>query len=94
MKGNPAYGDSALRLSVVVPVYNEARTVGSVLESLLALEAACPEKEILVVDDGSTDETRAEVKRIAGQRDGLQALWVLTKCRVLPRRCLRQEPAP
>jgi glycosyltransferase involved in cell wall biosynthesis len=83
-----------LRLSIVVPVYNEARTVGSVLEKLLALEAACPEKEVLVVDDGSTDETRAEVKRVAKQHDGLQALWVLTKCRVLPLRCLRREPRP
>jgi glycosyltransferase involved in cell wall biosynthesis len=74
MKDNPAYGDSALRLSVVVPVYNEARTVGSVLESLLALETACPEKEILVVDDGSTDETRTEVKRVAKQHDCVRLL--------------------
>lgn len=58
----------------MVPVYNEASTVGSVLEKLLALEAACPEKEILVVDDGSTDETRAEVKRIAGQHAGVRLL--------------------
>jgi glycosyltransferase involved in cell wall biosynthesis len=63
-----------LRLSIMVPVYNEARTVGSVLEKLLALETACSEKEILVVDDGSTDETRAEVERVAKQDAAVRLL--------------------
>lgn len=58
----------------MVPVYNEARAVGSVLEKLLALETACPEKEILVVDDGSTDETRAEVERVAERHAGVRLL--------------------
>ena len=43
--------------SVVIPVYNEAATLGSVL---VAVSKALPEvaKEIVIVDDCSTDGTR------------------------------------
>ena len=43
-------------LSIVVPVFNEAATIERVLDALLALDAGV-RKEIVVVDDGSTDET-------------------------------------
>jgi glycosyltransferase involved in cell wall biosynthesis len=55
-------------LSIIVPVYNEARTVRSVLDRLLAIDLPLP-REILVVDDGSTDGT-ADVLD-AAVRDGL-----------------------
>ncbi len=45
-------------LSIVVPVYNEAATVGEVIERLLAIELPVA-REILVVNDGSTDGTRS-----------------------------------
>lgn len=41
-------------LSVVIPCYNEARHISQVLA---AVEAVDIEKEIIVVDDGSTDGT-------------------------------------
>jgi glycosyltransferase involved in cell wall biosynthesis len=44
-------------VSVVLPAYNEAGAIGSVIRSLVA-EAAW--REIVVVDDGSTDQTAAE----------------------------------
>jgi glycosyltransferase involved in cell wall biosynthesis len=44
------------RLSIIVPVYNEARTVRAVIDRLLDDRSAVP-REILVVDDGSTDGT-------------------------------------
>lgn len=44
-------------LSIVVPVYNEETTVRSVIERLLAIDLPVP-REILVVNDGSTDGTR------------------------------------
>ena len=44
-----------MKLSVLIPVYNEARTI----DEILRLVAAVPiEKEIVVVDDGSVDGTR------------------------------------
>src|SRR5437870_878315 len=43
------------RLSVLVPVYNEVGTVRTLLERVMAVPIP---KEIIVVDDCSTDETR------------------------------------
>ena len=43
-----------MRLSIIVPVYNEAATIAEVLSRLLALDL---DKQIVVVDDGSTDGT-------------------------------------
>ena len=44
-------------ISIVVPVYNEARTVAAVIQRLVAIDLPAP-REILVVNDGSTDGTR------------------------------------
>ena len=44
-----------MRLSIIVPVYNERATVLTVLDRV---EAAGPDAEIIVVDDGSTDGSR------------------------------------
>ena len=57
-----------MKLSIVIPVYNEAGTVGALIDKVRALPL---EKEILVVDDGSTDGTAEALERFAGQ-PGLQ----------------------
>jgi glycosyltransferase involved in cell wall biosynthesis len=48
------------KLSIVVPAYNERRTLRSLLCAVLDVDLASLglTKEILVVDDGSTDGTR------------------------------------
>ncbi len=51
-----------MKLSVVVPVYNEAPTI---LASLERVQLASFDKEIIVVDDGSTDGTRDILATIA-----------------------------
>jgi glycosyltransferase involved in cell wall biosynthesis len=52
------------RRLAVVPAYNEAATVGSVVG---ALHRDAPEWDVLVVDDGSTDDT-ARIAAAAGAR--------------------------
>ncbi len=52
-----------MKLSVIMPVYNEESTIGEILEKVLDVEI---EKEIIVVDDGSSDRTGEileEIKR-------------------------------
>jgi len=48
-------------LAVLMPVYNEAATVGDVLRRVLGQAAVA---EVVVVDDGSTDATQAEVEKV------------------------------
>ncbi len=45
-----------MRLTVVIPCYNEINTIAQVLTTVI--DAPGPEKEIIIVDDGSTDGTR------------------------------------
>lgn len=57
---------SAVRLSVVIPAFNEAARIGQTIEDLLAhLGALVPSYEIRVVDDGSADETAGIVEGFA-----------------------------
>ncbi|MEK7109010.1 MAG: glycosyltransferase family 2 protein [Patescibacteria group bacterium] len=46
-------------VAMVVPCFNEERTVAKTIESLLAMEYPADKLEIVVVDDGSKDGTRA-----------------------------------
>jgi glycosyltransferase involved in cell wall biosynthesis len=59
-----------MKLSVVVPCYNEAATIERLLETVRA--APWPEMEIIVVDDCSTDGSRELLQgRLRGQVDHL-----------------------
>jgi len=59
-------------ISIVVPVYNEARTVAAVIQRLVAIDLPAP-REILVVNDGSTDGTRQVLDQIT-QRPELRII--------------------
>ena len=50
-------------ISIVIPNYNYDAFVGSAIESALALD--WPQVEVIVVDDGSTDNSRAVIARYA-----------------------------
>jgi len=52
-----------MKLSVIIPVYNEESTVSEVIERVKAVPY---EKEIIVVDDGSTDATAARLSDAGG----------------------------
>jgi glycosyltransferase involved in cell wall biosynthesis len=52
-------------VSVVVPVFNSEAYIADALES--ALNQSYPNKEVIVVDDGSTDSTPAILERFRGR---------------------------
>jgi len=63
-----------LRLSIVVPVYNEAENVLPLLAEIDRALAAMPPTEIIFVDDGSEDETPARLRSAQVGRTDLRLL--------------------
>lgn len=49
------------RASVIIPVYNAEKTIGDALESVAA--QTCADYEIIVVNDGSTDQSEGLIKK-------------------------------
>jgi glycosyltransferase involved in cell wall biosynthesis len=60
-----------MRVSFLVPAYNEAATIEALLDAVWALDL---EKQIVVVDDGSTDGTGELVERWREGREGVVLL--------------------
>jgi glycosyltransferase involved in cell wall biosynthesis len=54
------------KVSVIVPVYNEAATILQILEQVAAQKVAGYEFEVIVIDDGSRDNT---IELLAGRTD-------------------------
>ena len=54
-----------MKLSVIVPVFNEADTIAELIDRVLAVELDSVEREIIVVNDGSTDETHEVLERVS-----------------------------
>jgi len=67
---------SADRVSIIVPVYNEFRTVRAVIERLLTIDLPV-DREILIVDDGSTDGTRDVLAQV--QAEGVNVTILLAE---------------
>ncbi len=57
------------RISIVVPVYNERETIELVLDQLISLPFR---KEIIIVDDGSTDGTGGIIRSIVQSHDTIR----------------------
>lgn len=56
------------KISIIVPVFNEEKTIGTVLERVNAVDLSSLKlkKEIIVVDDGSTDSTATIAEKSKG----------------------------
>ena len=61
-----------MKLSVLIPVYNEAETIAEILRRVRAVDTGM-EREIVIVDDGSTDGTR-EILQQQTSADGTKVI--------------------
>ncbi len=60
-----------MKLSVIMPVYNERRTIREIVARVQAVDLAGLERELVIVDDGSEDGTREVLADLDG-RDGVR----------------------
>jgi SAM-dependent methyltransferase len=54
-----------VKMSIIVPAFNEVRTIAEILRRVAAVDVEV-DKEIIVVDDGSTDGTQEVLRSIPG----------------------------
>jgi glycosyltransferase involved in cell wall biosynthesis len=50
-----------MKLSIVIPVYNEEQTINEVVERVLAVTLDSVEKEVIISNDGSSDGTKTAI---------------------------------
>jgi len=65
-----------MKLSIIVPVYNEEKTIDQVLDALVSITLPC-EKEIIVVDDGSIDKTAIRIKNYKSRNKEIKVFFHL-----------------
>ena len=50
-----------MKLSIIIPVFNEEKTITKVIDRVSDLKIPGATKEIIIVDDGSTDGTSSAI---------------------------------
>ena len=60
-----------MKLSVIIPVYNEKKTLN---ELILRVEAVSIDKEVIIIDDASTDGTRDLLKKYE-KKEGFEVIY-------------------
>jgi len=61
------YGDYEPSVTILIAAYNEERWIDATIQNKLSLDYPSRKREIIVISDGSTDETDTIVKRYEGQ---------------------------
>ncbi|MBI5123517.1 glycosyltransferase family 2 protein [Candidatus Roizmanbacteria bacterium] len=56
-----------MKLSIIIPVYNEEKTVKSLLKAVNKVKFIGVEKEIIIIDDGSIDTSAFQISNLKSQ---------------------------
>jgi glycosyltransferase involved in cell wall biosynthesis len=56
-----------VKLSIIMPAFNERRTIAEIVSRVLAVDLQGLDRELIVVDDGSTDGTREYLETLQAQ---------------------------
>jgi len=65
---------SLVTLSIVIPVFNEHQTIRAIVEAVLAVPLGGLDKELVIVDDYSTDGTRDALAALATEYPAMRVL--------------------
>ena len=85
MEQNPrAMPAVAFAASIIVPCFNEQRTIGLLLQAIADQSVGPRALEVVVADGGSTDETRAVVQEFADRNPDLRVRLVDNPTRAIP----------
>lgn len=63
-----------MKLSIVIPCFNESKTIAEILEKVVSVQMEC-EKEVIVVDDYSTDGSREYLKSLEINNPSIQVIY-------------------
>jgi glycosyltransferase involved in cell wall biosynthesis len=58
-----------MKLTIIVPVYNEQQTINEVIERVMAVDLGAIEREVIIANDGSYDGTRRVIQERGWLRD-------------------------
>lgn len=64
-----------VKLSIVIPVYNEKGTFSKILEKVMAVDLGGAKKEIILVDDASTDGSTVLVEQAEAQYPDVKGIF-------------------
>lgn len=63
------------KLSIVMPCYNEKRTIEKIVAEVMEVDLGSTKKELVIVDDYSTDGTRDILKKLAKKHDNIKLVF-------------------
>lgn len=63
------------KLSVIIPCYNEAKTLGLIVNEVLAVDLGPTKKEIIIIDDKSQDDSPNVIKRLQKKHDEIKGIF-------------------
>ncbi len=64
-----------MKISIIIPVYNEEKTVVSVLDKVARVDLGLP-KEIIIVNDGSSDNSKRVIEEYLRMKRGKNIEWI------------------
>jgi glycosyltransferase involved in cell wall biosynthesis len=67
--------DHSLKLSIIIPVYNEKDTIQKIIYKVKSVKLGNINKQIIVVDDCSTDGTTDILKKIKNNEKAIEVIF-------------------